>query len=198
MCYDNLPTVIVLATRNLGKLREFQQLLRDFPFSIVSLDQFNDVSVSDEPFETYQENARAKAHHVMKQVNMAVLADDSGIEIDALPAQLGVHSARFMSDLSYSEKCVYLTSILPANQRTARFVAALALVTPEGCEWVVEGHCMGSIAEHPRGDLGFGYDPIFIPQESELTYAEMDEDTKNQISHRAHAVSLLRKLLGGS
>lgn len=198
MCYDNLPTVIVLATRNLGKLREFQQLLRDFPFSIVSLDQFNDVSVSDEPFETYQENARAKAHHVMKQVNMAVLADDSGIEIDALPAQLGVHSARFMSDLSYSEKCVYLTSILPANQRTARFVAALALVTPEGCEWVVEGHCMGSIAEHPRGDLGFGYDSIFMPQESELTYAEMDEDTKNQISHRAHAVSLLRKLLGGS
>lgn len=196
MCYAKLPPLIVIATRNAGKLREFQQLFQALPTTVIGLDQFPHVSVSEEPYDTYQDNAAHKANHVMTQLNLPVLADDSGLEIEALPDLLGVYSARYQPELSYLRKCDTILTLLENKPRYARFVAALALVIPEGQSFVVEGECRGVIAPQLKGEHGFGYDPIFIPKGYTTTYAEMSDTIKNTISHRAQAVKLLLIALG--
>ncbi len=196
MYYDKLPPFIVIATRNAGKLREFQLLFHSLPTTLIGLDQFPHVSVSDEPYTTYQENAVHKAHHIMTQVHLPVLADDSGLEIEALPHLLGVYSARYLPESSYQEKCQSILALLEGKPRGARFVAALALVTPNGHTYSVEGECRGVIASQMQGQRGFGYDPIFIPNGYSITYAEMTDTIKNTISHRANAVKSLLTYLG--
>lgn len=196
MYYDKLPPLIVIATRNAGKLREFQHLFHLLPTTLIGLDQFSHVSVSDEPYTTYQENAAHKAHHIMAQVQLPVLADDSGLEIDALPHLLGVYSARYLPGLSYRAKCQSILAQLEGKPREARFIAALALVFPDGQTFSVEGECRGLIASQVQGQKGFGYDSIFIPNGYTTTYAEMSDTIKNTISHRAQAVKLLLATLG--
>ena len=191
---------VVLATRNLGKAREFGRLLGD-AFIIEVLPE--GIELPPEDGLTFRENARKKAEAVYAALGgkKAVLADDSGLEVDALGGQPGVRSARFAGDGASDKDNVdkLLREMVGRTDRSARFVCALCLVLPpeEGDEsptgLVVEasGVCTGTLTERPRGGQGFGYDPIFVPGGWELTLAEASSEQKDAVSHRGAAVRAL-------
>jgi XTP/dITP diphosphohydrolase len=192
-----MPT-IVIATRNNGKLREFRSLLLPLKAEIVSL---RDVSIEEEFEETgrtFAENARLKAIEYSRLTRHPVLADDSGLEVEALGRRPGIHSARYAgpgaSDADRIHKL--LGELERAGGRPdARFVCALALAQDGAVLLESEGECRGEIISEQRGMNGFGYDPIFLFPELNKTFAELDESEKNQYSHRSHAVeALLRSL----
>ena len=190
---------LLLATTNEGKLNEFRSIFRELPFTLLSL---RDVQIDldvEETGTTFAENAVLKARTYAQTSGMLALADDSGLEIDALGGAPGIYSARFAGrETPYAERFRLIQARLqniPFAERTARFRCAIALAEPSGYTRVVEGTIEGLIAEEPRGENGFGYDPIFLVPEFGRTTAEMEPAEKNGISHRGRAAEAARRLL---
>ncbi len=191
---------LLLATTNPHKIEEFRAIFTDLPFQLLSL---ADVKLSDMDVEetgtTFQQNAELKALAYANASNMLVLADDSGIEIDALDGAPGVYSARFLGvETSYPERFrVILERLrgLEGRQRAARYRCVICIAEPSGYQQCVEGTMEGYIADAPRGTGGFGYDPIFLVPEFGKTAAELPPEVKNRISHRGRAARLARPLL---
>ena len=190
---------IVFATKNEGKMVELRKILADLPVRVLSEKEAGlDVEVVEDG-TTFEENALKKARAVMEQSGTLTLADDSGLEIDYLNGQPGVNSARFMGEkTSYTIKNQYFIDQLagvPQEQRTARFVCAAAAAFPDGRTLVVRGTVEGYIGYEPRGEGGFGYDPIFYLAGTDTSTAELSLDEKNRISHRGRAFAALKELL---
>lgn len=201
---------LLVATRNLGKVREIKDVLRGLPVKLRSLEEFSGVAPVEEDGDTYEENSILKALGYSKQTGLFALADDSGLEVDALAGLPGVKSARFggegLTDKERTEKLLRALGQTPMLERTARFVSCVALAvceesdipnsgTSETVLNIARGECMGVIADRARGANGFGYDPVFIPSGYDRTFAELDPEIKNTISHRARALSAIRQFL---
>ena len=194
-------SILVFATRNPGKLVELRELLAGLPIEVRSLDEV-DRSVPEviEDGDTFEANARKKALEVSRATGLPALADDSGLEIDALDGRPGVHSARYAgahgADEANNDKVLAELSDVPDDRRTARFrsVLALADVAGELGDEVVtsEGSCEGFILRERRGTGGFGYDPLFYAPELGCTFAEAGSGSKNQLSHRARAMKAMK------
>lgn len=190
---------LLLATNNAGKVRELHDLLAGCGWRLATPAE---VGVSLQPAETgktYAENARLKARAFAQAAGMWALADDSGLEVDALAGAPGIHSARYAGAATpHADKIGLLLRALAETgdtQRRARFRAAFALVAPDGRTWESEGVWEGTIAAAPRGEGGFGYDPVFLPAGSARTAAELPEAEKNRTSHRARAARMLLPVL---
>jgi XTP/dITP diphosphohydrolase len=191
---------LLIATRNRGKLKEIKKLLEDLPFKIVDLSQYPSIEPVEESGDTFADNASLKASGYARQAAVLTLADDSGLMVDALDGAPGVHSARYAgegaSDGERTEKLVRALAEVPRSQRGARFVSVIAIAQLDGkIVNVSVGECKGEIALQPRGDGGFGYDPIFIPEGCTLSFAQLEPAEKNRISHRARALSKARAFL---
>lgn len=202
---------ILVATSNPGKIREIQDGLCSLPVRLRYLDEFSNVSPVNEVGRTYEENAILKALGYSKQTGVCALADDSGLEVDALGGEPGVFSARFggdyASDHERIEKLLTTLSQHRGQERAARFVCCMALTgwKKEGEQiqrsdprllHVTEAKCEGSIATGLRGMNGFGFDPVFVPSGYSRTFAELPAETKATISHRALALAAMREFLG--
>ncbi len=188
---------VVLATHNPGKLAELQQLLANAPFTVVEYQGSGEIA--EESGQTYLDNARIKAITVSTATGRPALADDSGVEVDALGGLPGIHSARFVSNIPWENSREILTRLIsvPQSQRTARMRAVLYLAWPGKGEVWAEGVVEGMILGWPRGTEGFGVDPIFSV-DGHTALAEMSPDEKNRLSHRALATrNLMTKLLFG-
>ena len=188
--------VVVIATKNKGKMVEFGSALEGLGLQFLSLHDFSDMPTIVEDGRTFEENARKKALVTVKHTGFTALADDSGLEVDYLGGAPGVRSARFAGvdgdDHANNEKLLDLLAGVPLGERKARFCCALALVTPEGEIVDAFGTVEGYIGTAYRGEGGFGYDPLFIVPEYEKTFGELDLVLKNQISHRGLALTQLR------
>ena len=197
----SIPKTLVLATGNAGKVRELRELFSPVPLKLKELDEFPFVQDVEETGSTFYENAVLKATGFARQTGEMSLADDSGLEIEALGDAPGVYSARFAgADSGYDVKIPKLLALLEETgdaARRARFVCVMALADPAGrIIHTAEGICRGTIAAVPIGSQGFGYDPIFIPEGFDRTFGELDADTKREISHRGRAArQILRYLL---
>jgi XTP/dITP diphosphohydrolase len=195
----NSPSLL-LGTRNAGKLREIETILGNIPWRIRSLREFENVDVAAEPADTYSENAILKAQFYARETGLCALADDSGLEVEALDGAPGVHSARYAgagaSDADRRKLLLSELAQLQAESRSGRFVCVVAIATPDGTVLnVSEGICNGTITFDPRGDGGFGYDPLFVPDGFTQTFAELPDSIKNEISHRARALLKTREFL---
>lgn len=190
---------LVLATLNPGKIAELKTLLADLPFTLVSLNAYPGFALPEETGRTLAENAALKAEAVANFTGLWALADDSGLEVDALGGRPGVFSARYAGedadDKKNNAKLLAELAGVAASERTARFRAVIALVHPGQPTRLVEGVCEGLIATEPRGESGFGYDPLFYYPPAGKTFAEMLPAEKNKISHRAKALQAARELL---
>lgn len=181
---------VVLATSNRGKLEEARTILHGSPLEIVTMPMFlGEVETG----MTYLENARLKAHNALRFIGLPVLAEDAGIEVDALHGAPGPRSARFSGPSATDEtnNAKLLRLLDGANDRRARYRAVAVLVFPSGQEFVGEGTFEGTIATEPRGTGGFGYDPLFVPIDETRTSAELAPEEKNAISHRGLALRAL-------
>ncbi|RKY59577.1 MAG: non-canonical purine NTP pyrophosphatase [Candidatus Latescibacterota bacterium] len=190
---------LVLATRNEGKAKEIREALSGLEVDLLTLSDFPEVPEVHEDGATFSENAKKKALTVAKFTGLPALADDSGLEVDALGGMPGVRSARFAGegadDDANNRKLLELLKGLPPERRTARFRCVLALAFPDGEVYTVEGTCEGLIAEEPAGEGGFGYDPLFLIPEEGRTFAQMTREEKNSLSHRGRALRKLREVL---
>lgn len=192
---------LVLASKNAGKLKELQAMLAGTGIQVVGLDP--DAPDVAETGQTFAENALIKARAAAARTGLPALADDSGLAVDALGGDPGVHSARWVAGTDAHRNAALLRRMadIPAGRRTARFVSCIAIVTPQGREEVVEGMLEGEIGFAPRGSGGFGYDPLFVLPDGR-TVAELSLEEKNRVSHRARALAkalpILRALLGGT
>ncbi|MDI6751741.1 MAG: RdgB/HAM1 family non-canonical purine NTP pyrophosphatase [bacterium] len=188
---------IVIASKNLGKIREMQEILGN-RVNLLSLSYLSlDIEVVEDG-ESYRENAEKKALSVSALTKKPALADDSGIEIEALDWAPGVLSARFGGDINYKKKnqmILELLSGLPVEKRKARYVCAVCLAYPNGRIETAEGIVEGIIAEEPKGKGGFGYDPIFYYPPMNRTFGELSPEEKNRISHRAKALCKIKRFL---
>ena len=183
---------VLIATTNQGKLREYRRLLAEVPD--LALETLSANIAVDEDRDTFAGNARKKATEVAAATGMLCLADDSGLEVDALDGRPGVFSARYSgegaTDESNNRRLLDELRDIPVDRRTARFRCAIAVVDPQGRLFAAtDGVCEGHIAREPRGAHGFGYDPLFIPNGYRQTLAELGPETKNAISHRAEAAA---------
>jgi XTP/dITP diphosphohydrolase len=183
---------LLVATHNKGKLREYRALFNALPIEVIGLDSFPEIAEADETGETFAENAELKAREYAIQTGHVTLADDSGLEVAALGGRPGVMSARYGGiEKPFSEKMTILLDELErsgSRHRGARFVAAIAVADESGrILHSVEGICPGTIASHPRGSGGFGYDPVFIPDGYDKTFGELPDTIKQNISHRGRA-----------
>lgn len=189
----------IIATHNPGKVKEFKEILEPKGYDVKSLAEIGFTEEIEETGHTFEENAILKAEAVAKAVKKMVIADDSGLSIDNLGGKPGVYSARYAGeqkdDQANIDKVLSELKGIEKEQRTARFRCALAVSIPGEETKTVEGHVEGYIAEEPRGEYGFGYDPIFIVKDKDKTMAELTSDEKNKISHRADALKKLSKLL---
>jgi len=190
---------LVVATGNRGKFNEIAALLEDLDVLIVPLDRVGPVEVPPESGDSFQENARLKAVAVASATGRLTLADDSGLEVDALGGQPGVLSARFggpgKTDAERNRLLLNRLEGVPPARRAARFRCAVAVADSTGSVWLTDGVCEGRIALAPRGEHGFGYDPIFEIPSLGRTLAEVAPEVKNRLSHRAHAVRAARGIL---
>lgn len=188
---------LTLATKNEGKLREFNHAFEGTGIRFVSLSETPSIPDIEESGATYEANARIKARAVASHTGGPAVADDSGIEIDALPGELGARSARFGAGKSAGEvNEIVLARLKNAETRSARYVCALAFVNPaDGREIVVTGTCEGIIHDRQEGEGGFGFDPIFYVPEYGETMARLPLEVKNRISHRARAIEKLKALI---
>jgi len=187
---------LLLATRNAHKTREFRELLsRDF--NLIDLSSFPQIAMPEEAGTSFAENAILKATSISKSVDGLVIADDSGLEVDALDGAPGIYSARYAgrqaSDATNVEKL--LRELKKESQRSAKFCCVIALAQEEKVLGAFEGVVEGTIVGIPRGSAGFGYDPVFQPTGFNQTFAEMPPELKNKISHRSNAVAMLREVL---
>ncbi len=195
---------LVFATRNQGKLVELRQLLEGLELEVVSIDEWDsEVPDTIEDGETFEDNATKKALEVSRATGMPALADDSGLEVDALGSRPGVFSARYAGERATDEDnnkklLLELETVAPA-ERGARFCSVLAFADTAGRlgdrVLTAAGQCAGQILEKPRGDGGFGYDPLFLVSDLGLTFAELGVGTKNDRSHRARAMRAMKPLL---
>jgi XTP/dITP diphosphohydrolase len=190
------PERLAIATRNPHKLREIGRICADWPVEWLTVDSHDGPWPEvDEPHETYLENALVKAREVALALGVPAVADDSGIEVDALGGAPGPRSARFAGhDASDPENLAALLGAIadvPAGGRTARYRCVAAVAWPAGAELWAEGVCEGTLDAAPRGSGGFGYDPVFVPRGSERTMAELAEEEKDRISHRGRAFRAL-------
>jgi len=197
---------IVIATRNRNKAKELKKCLADLNFTVLSLSDFPDVPPVEEDGATFEENAVKKAATVAKATGLLTLADDSGLVVDSLDGRPGVYSARYSgqnaTDRENNEKLLHELEGAVNEQRQARFVCCAALADKKGLINVAKGTCEGQIGHECRGNFGFGYDPLFIKDGYNKTFAELPLETKNRISHRALALqkakfAIERYLLGG-
>ena len=190
-----MPQEIVIASRNRGKIAEILQIFADLPFRLRTLADFPDTPEVEETGTTFSENARLKALAVARHTKLWALADDSGLEVDALDGRPGIRSARYAGgDGANNEKVLREMEDVSDSKRTARFRAAMVLATPEGrLVAESEGAVEGLIARELRGSAGFGYDPLFLLPEFGQTMAELGLEIKNRISHRAVALRRLRE-----
>ena len=211
---------LVLATRNQGKVRELTEMLRchqsqevcdspdtsltgnrtpitDNPYEVISLNAYPDAPEVIEDGKTYMENAAKKASVISEYTGYLTLADDAGLEVDALNGAPGIHSKRWAGE--DATDAIRIAKLLQAlegvTDRRARFVAAIAIVHPDTTPEGVLGVCKGHIRHTPVGESGFGYDPVFVPDGYNQTFAELGEGIKNQISHRAKALEKALALL---
>jgi XTP/dITP diphosphohydrolase len=191
------PTLL-LASANQGKLRELRTILAGLPVELVGLTEagLGDPPEVEETGDTFLENALLKARAYAGWSGLAAVADDSGLEVDALGGAPGVRSARYAgrgaSDQANLDKLLHAMAGVPPERRAARFRCAAALVDPEVGEWHAEAAWEGRLLDAPRGADGFGYDPVFLPAGWELTSAEVDQATKDAASHRGQAFRALR------
>ena len=190
---------IIFATGNEDKMKEIRRILADPSLEILSLKDAGIHADIDENGKSFEENAMIKAEAISKMTGEIVLADDSGLEIDYLNKEPGIYSARYMGeDTSYHIKNANLIQRLegvPEEQRTARFVCAIAAVLPDGRELTTRAAIEGRIGYDEKGKNGFGYDPIFYVPEFGKTTAELTEEEKNQVSHRGKALQLMKEEL---
>ena len=191
--------ILVAATRNTGKLREFRELLAGLPLEVVSLSAFPDMDEIEETGSSFAENAVIKAEAMVRHTGELALADDSGLEVDALSGSPGIYSARYAGpgagDDDNNRKLLAELAAVDGVKRTARFRSAIAVAAPNQPTRVAEGICEGIIIHEPRGTGGFGYDPLFFLTGQGKTFAEMEPEEKNAVSHRAKAMSGARKIL---
>lgn len=192
---------IVIATSNRGKKREFIDMLGPLGYTVKALDDFPAIPEIIEDGDSFAENARIKAKAVQAVTNTAVLADDSGLVVDALGGAPGIHSARYAGvqgaerDKANRAKMLQELKGVAAGERAARFVCALVYLDAEGVEHLFEGRCEGRIIDEERGQSGFGYDPIFLDEQSGKTLAEMSSDEKHAVSHRGYAVRAFKEYI---
>ena len=182
---------IILATHNRGKMKEMSSILAHLPVKLLTLDDFPQIGEIPETGETLKENAFIKAETVHQKTGLPALADDTGLEVDALDGAPGVHSSRYDGETATFEdncrKMMQEMDGIPAEERTARFHTVIAFVSDSGNEWT-EGMVEGRILENKRGDGGFGYDPLFYYPPLKKTFAELNSEQKNNISHRGKAL----------
>lgn len=187
-----------MATRNAGKLAEVAAIVGPAA-DVAGLEALAGIELPPEEGATYEQNALAKGRAVAAAAGVAALADDSGLEVDALDGVPGVRSSRYAGPAcdpqANNEKLLRELGGVPARERGARFVCVAALVTADGREWFARGEVEGRIAESPRGTGGFGYDPLFIPAGYERTFADMAPEEKNEISHRTRAFREIKEYL---
>lgn len=191
------PLCLVLATHNRGKRREWQALLEGLPVELLLPEEVGCCEEIPETGATYLENALLKARVLAAASGLPTLADDSGLEVDALGGAPGLHSARyaFGSDEVRYRALLQALEGVPLEQRGARFRCVAVLVLPDGREYHTEGVCEGIIQTAPAGEEGFGYDPVFFLPELGCTMAELSFEVKNRLSHRARAAQAMRALL---
>ena len=190
---------MVVATGNRHKVEEIRAMLADLPVAVRSLAEFPGAPAVVEDGRTYRENALKKAWSAAQFTGKPALADDTGLEVDALGGRPGLYAARFAGEgctfADNIKKLLHLLEGVPPQRRGARFVCVLALVDPSGREQVVEGELNGRITEAPAGGGGFGYDPVFYVPEVGKTLAELTLEAKNRISHRGQALAKVREIL---
>jgi len=192
---------LILATRNKDKLKEIQALLSDLDIDIMSLDEAENAPHVVEDGKTFMENAFKKAKVIAEATGIMALADDSGLEVDALDGAPGVYSARYSgenaSDASNNEKLLADLEGVPAGKRSARFSCVIVVYHPSG-RWIsTEDKCEGEITEKSIGDRGFGYDPVFYLPSLNCTMAQLSAEEKNRLSHRGKALEKLKSELPG-
>jgi len=190
---------VILATRNRKKVEEFQRVLKETSLSLLDLREYPQATDVVEDGVTFAENATKKALQTARLTGLPALADDSGLEVDALGKKPGVHSARFAgpgaTDRQNLEKLLADLGDCPAPARTARFVCVLAMADPAGHVRLFEGRVEGRIGRMPQGENGFGYDPVFVPEGEERTFAQMSPAEKDAMSHRGRAIANLAAAL---
>ena len=190
---------VIIASRNQGKIAEFDQLLRELDLEVHSLTDFPGLPEVAETGATFKENALLKARAAAMATGLVALADDSGLEVDYLKGAPGIYSSRYAGsdhdDDANIRKLLAALDGVPANRRSARFRCVIAITVPGGGEYLSEGVCEGRITTVPRGEDGFGYDPVFLIPSLGLTFAELGAPVKNRISHRAQAMINAREIL---
>ncbi len=190
---------LLVATHNRGKIAELQALLAGLGYALVGLGEVGISQAVEETGRTFEENALLKVRFYAARTGLLTLADDSGLEVEALGGAPGVHTARYggegLSDRERYERLLQALQGVPREARRARFRCVIALAWPDGRTETAEGTCEGYIAEVPRGENGFGYDPIFYLPEFGATMAELPPEVKNRISHRARAAQGIRRVL---
>ncbi len=187
--------LLVLASRNAGKTGELRGLLKNFPVELKNLDDFGSIPPVEEDGTTFDKNAYKKAAFTAKVLGLPTLADDSGLEVDALGGLPGVHSARYAGpNASDTDNSAKLSSEMKGKtNRAATFVCVISIAVPLGMALTYEGRCEGLIAEAPAWENGFGYDPLFYYPPLKRTFAQLSVEEKNQVSHRGKAMAQLKE-----
>ena len=195
-----MKEIIVAASRNKHKIDEMQAILKKFGMEIISRDDAGVPKVEiEEDGETFEENSYKKAYEIMKMCGKTTISDDSGLMVDYLGGAPGVYSARFAgedgNDAKNNEKLLTLLTDVPYKEKRAKFVSVITMVFPDGEAITARGECPGHIIDEPAGENGFGYDPLFVPDGFQRTFAQLSPEEKNEISHRAVALVELERLL---
>jgi XTP/dITP diphosphohydrolase len=183
--------IIVLATRNAGKVKELQQLLQEFPVQIKNLNDFGPIPKVEEDGATFDDNAYKKASFAAKVLGLPTIADDSGLVVEALGGAPGVMSARYAGENATDQENIekLLEEMEGKTDRGAAFECVISIAVPSGPALTYEGRCEGEIATEPKGVSGFGYDPVFYFPEYGKTFAELTSEEKNKVSHRGKALA---------
>lgn len=186
-----MKNIIVLATRNEGKVREFRAMLRDFPVDLKSLNDFGPIPEAVEDGETFDDNAYKKAAFTAKILGLPAIADDSGLVVDALNGAPGVFSARYAGENATDQENIdkLLKNMAGKTNRSAAFECVISVAVPKGPALTYEARCEGEITTEPKGNDGFGYDPVFFSRELGKTFAEASMAEKNRVSHRGKALA---------
>jgi XTP/dITP diphosphohydrolase len=190
-----MVSILILATTNKNKVKEFQEILKDFPIEIRSLADFGPLPEAIEDGETFDDNAYKKAIHTAKILGFPAIADDSGLEVEALDGAPGVYSARYAGEQATDRDNVdkLLQEMKGVKNRKATFRCVLSIAVPSGPALTYEGRCEGLILEERRGESGFGYDPVFFFEDLGKTFAECTMAEKNKVSHRGKALAEMKE-----
>lgn len=188
---------LVLASQNKGKIDEIKSILKDFDIEVLGISDIISIKDIEENANTLEGNAKIKAEYVHNLVGGYTLADDTGLFVEALNMEPGVHTARYAGENSsdYDNRKKLLENLSNKDNRKAFFKTVLVLIDDMGKEYIVDGICNGSISEEERGETGFGYDKVFIPDGYNKTFSELSSEIKNKVSHRAKALDELKILL---